>query len=492
MRYSLIRQQRPRMPFLPPKWVPQCPEIPDTVSIPDFMFNEEHGRAPYSTSRDAYVCGITGRKISALQQKDSYTYIAKALAKELGWKVNQGSEFDKVCGVFALNTIDVMTVNWAIHRLNGISSPASAAYSADELRHQLVNADAKALFTVLPLLDIALAGAKKAGIDRSKVFLLPMPGDDESKYPKDIKTFAQLLEVGKKLPELDPLKWEKGQGARQTAFLCYSSGTSGLPKGVMISHRNVIANTLQIKTYDSVNREKQGKDYYEAALGLLPQSHIYGLIVICHASTYLGDNVIVLPKFEINSYLNSIQKYHVNTLYIVPPIIINMVKQNDLCAKYDLSSVKSIFTGAAPLGPETAEAMAKQYPSWRIRQGYGLTETCTVVSSSRPDDIWFGSSGSLLPGYKARVITIEGNEITGYDQPGELLVSSPSVTLGYLKNEKATQETFVDLDDGRYMRTGDEVVFKKAPSGNEHIWIVDRIKELIKVKVCHPTSRTMH
>lgn len=472
------------MPFLPPKWVPECPEVPDTLSIPEFMFNEEHGRAPYSKSKDSYVCGITGRKISAQQQKEEYTYITRALAKELGWKVNDGTEYDKVCGVFALNTIDVMTLNWAIHRLNGISSPANAAYSADELRYQLVNAEAKALFTVLPLLDVALTGAKKAGLDRSKVYLLPMPGDDESKYPKDIKTFGQLLEAGKKLPEVEPLKWEKGQGARQTAFLCYSSGTSGLPKGVMISHRNVIANTLQIKAYDSKHRAQQGEDYHEAALGLLPQSHIYGLIVICHCSTYLGDSVIVLPKFEINSYLNSIQKYKINTLYIVPPIIINMVKQKDLCAKYDLSSVKAIFTGAAPLGAETAEDLSKQYPAWRIRQGYGLTETCTVVSSSAPNDIWFGSSGSLVPGFKAKVMTIEGNEITGYDQPGELLVSSPSITLGYLKNEKATKETFVDLEDGRYMRTGDEVVFKKAPSGNEHIFIVDRIKELIKVKVC--------
>lgn len=446
------------------------------------MFEEEHGRSPFSKSKDAYVCGITGRKVTPREQKENYTYLARALAKEFGWKVNEGTEYDKVCGIFALNTIDVMTVNWAIHRLNGISSPANAAYNADEVKYQLENASAQALFTVLPLLDTALAGAKKAGLDRSKVYLLPMPGDDESKYPQDIKTFKQLLEMGKTLPELEPVKWSKGQGARQTAFLCYSSGTSGLPKGVMISHHNVIANTLQIKTYDSKHRDTLGKDYREVALGLLPQSHIYGLIVICHCSTYLGDTVIVLPKFDIKQYLNSIQKYKINTLYIVPPIIIQMVKQKDLCSKYDLRSVRAIFTGAAPLGPETAEELSQQYPEWRVRQGYGLTETCTVVCSTNPNDIWFGSSGCLLPGYKARVITVEGNEITGYDQPGELLVQSPSVTLGYLKNDKATRETFVDLDDGRYMRTGDEVVFRKAPSGNEHVWIVDRIKELIKVK----------
>lgn len=110
----------------------------------------------------------------------------------------------------------------------------------------------------------------------------------------------------------------------------------------------------------------------------------------------------------------------------------------------------------------------------------GLTETCTVVCSTSPDDIWFGSSGSILPGIECKIVTVEGNEITGYDQPGELLVKSPAVVLGYLNNDKANKETFQD----GYMRTGDEAVIRKAPSGNEHIFIVDRIKELIKVKVC--------
>ena len=118
----------------------------------------------------------------------------------------------------------------------------------------------------------------------------------------------------------------------------------------------------------------------------------------------------------------------------------------------------------------------------------GLTETCTVVCSSPEQDIWFGSSGSLLPGYKAKIVSLEGVEITGYDQPGELVVQSPSVVLGYLNNPKANKETFLDDTDGkgRWMRTGDEAVIRKAPSGNEHVFIVDRIKELIKVKV-HPT-----
>lgn len=161
-----------------------------------------------------------------------------------------------------------------------------------------------------------------------------------------------------------------------------------------------------------------------------------------------------------------------------------MVNNAAACAKFDLSSVTSIFTGAAPLGVETSQAIQKLYPSWHIRQGYGLTETATAISSSPPHDVWLGSCGSLLPHVKAKIVSIDGVELTGYDQPGELVVQAPSVVIGYLNNDKANTETFiVDPDGGdKWMRTGDEAVVRKAPSGHEHFFIVDRIKELIKVK----------
>lgn len=156
-----------------------------------------------------------------------------------------------------------------------------------------------------------------------------------------------------------------------------------------------------------------------------------------------------------------------------------MTKNRQLLANYDLSNVKAIITGAAPLGHETAEELNKMYPTWVVRQAYGLTETSTVVCATKPDDVYLGSSGSLLPGFEVKLVTLEGHEITGYDQPGELLVKSPSVVLGYLNNDQANRETFQD----GYMRTGDEAVIRKSAKGNEHIFIVDRIKELIKVKV---------
>ncbi|KAI4243265.1 MAG: hypothetical protein LQ352_007067 [Teloschistes flavicans] len=449
---------------------------PDSIPICDFMLDEQYGRRPLEDSRPPLTCGLTGFGYTALEVKDRVDKLARALSKELGWQPNKGTEWDKVAGVFSVNTI---------HRLSGISSPANAAYSLTELEHQLRSSGSTALFTCQPLLPIALEAASKCNIPKSRVFLLSVPKEiaGNQDAPPELKTVDQLIQDGASLPEVDPLRWKKGQGARQTAFLCYSSGTSGLPKGVMISHRNVIANTLQICTFEepyrqSLKRPGEERSASEITLGLLPQSHIYSLVVICHASIYRGDQVINLSKFELSSFLNAIQRFKINSLYLVPPIIVTMVKNSSTSEKYDLRSVQTIFTGAAPLGKETAESLQRQHPKWKIRQGYGLTETCTVVCSSAPNDIWFGSSGSLLPMVEARIMSADGTEITAYDQPGELVVRSPSIVLGYLNNDEANRETF----DNGWMRTGDVALFRMHASGAEHCFIVDRMKELIKVK----------
>jgi acyl-CoA synthetase (AMP-forming)/AMP-acid ligase II len=124
-----------------------------------------------------------------------------------------------------------MTLTWAIHRLNGVSSPANAAYSADELRHQLTNSGATCLFTVAPLLSTALEAAAIAGIPKERIYICDLPDEatGDATASSEFKTLTQLIKEGSSLPELEPIRWPKGQGARQTAFLCYSSGTSGLP-----------------------------------------------------------------------------------------------------------------------------------------------------------------------------------------------------------------------------------------------------------------------
>lgn len=254
-------------------------------------------------------------------------------------------------------------------------------------------------------------------------------------------------------------------------------------KAVMISHYNVIANVIQSVQFEQESREQIMPGYRDVGLGLLPQSHIYALVIIAHASTYRGDQVIVLPRFEMQGFLNTIVKYKINTLYLVPPIILQMAKNDEILQKFDLSSVSGIYSGAAPLANEILQALTSRYPTWKIRQAYGLTECSPVVTSTSPLDVWPGSSGFLVPGTAIKLIDDSGNIIKGYNEAGEVLVRSPAVVLGYLRNEAATRDTFVDLPEGRFLKTGDKGEFRISPtSGHEHLWIVDRIKDLIKVK----------
>ncbi|KAH6869190.1 hypothetical protein B0T10DRAFT_418880 [Thelonectria olida] len=467
------------MVFIPPDWVSQLPcDPPDSISIPEFVNNEKYGRCPIARSRNPFTCSVTGKSFTASQMIEREEYLARAIAQNLGYDAHEGTEWDRVVALFSLNTIDYIPLTHAVHRLSSIVTPASAAYSVSELEHQLRSSGANAIFTCIPLLDVALAAAKSVGIRHDRIFILSVPGSNK-RVP--FKTIDDLVEEGRSLPELQPLNWAPGQGARQVAFLSYSSGTSGLPKAVKISHLNVISNIIQISQYNSVGRHASGVSTL-VSLGLLPFSHIFGLVVVAHCGLFSGDEVIILPSFELQSFLSAIEKFRIEVMPVVPPILIQLLNKLDDCAKYDLSSIRIVYTGAAPLASETAEDVLKAFPKWRICQAYGLTETATGVIATSELDISFGSSGSLLPGVRAKIVDAAGKEVTEYETPGELLVQSPSVALGYLNNEQATAETFVFHSDGRWMKTGDEVLVRKSPEGNEHFVIIDRIKELIKVK----------
>ncbi|KAK7429475.1 hypothetical protein QQZ08_004067 [Neonectria magnoliae] len=485
------------MVFLPPPWVPDLPmDPPDSISVAEFMSSEQYGRLLFSRSRNPYTCGLTGQTRSAEEIISREDYLARGIGQTLKFHPQRGLEWDKVVAVFSFNTvrnlmtaarantadlakkIDYMPLTHSVHRLDGVAALASFALSASELEHQLRSSRAKAIFTCIPLLDTALKAATAVGIPHEHVFILPTVDTDDK---VSFHTIEKLIEDGKKLPELPPLKWSPGQGTRQTAYLCYSSGTSGLPKPVMISHYNIIAGVLQTSTFDSVSRKADGIET-QVMLGLLPFSHVFGLMVITHLGTYRGDEIIVLPRFDFLSFLGAIGRFKIEQISVVPPIVIQMLEKKDVCRKHDLSSVRLVYTGAAPLGQETVDDLLKLYPKWRLAQGYGMTETSTVFISTHELDTLVGSTGSLVSGTKAKIIAVDGSEITEHETPGELLIQSPSVTLGYLDNPKSTAETFFTDNEGRWIRTGDEVLVRMSPAGNEHFVVVDRIKELIKVK----------
>ncbi|KAK8877251.1 acetyl-CoA synthetase-like protein [Apiospora arundinis] len=476
------------MIFHPPSWVPKLPfDPPSNISIGEFWSEERYGRQSIASSRNPFVCGVTGKTYATKEMRERYELLARSLGKRMGWRVNEDTPWDKAVCVFSLNSIDYIMSTFAIHRLNGIATPANAAYSPSELEFQLRSSGAKALITCVPLLDTALKAAKAVGITADRIFIIQTAGSSKEKL--SYKTLDELIEEGSSLPPLESPAWTTDQGARQVAFICFSSGTSGLPKGVMVSHRNVIANMMQLRWFESVGRRQKGVET-QVALGVLPLSHIYGLIVVALSSIYRGDQVVILPKFELRGLLECTQRFKINQLNLVPPVIIQLLRNQPLCRKYDLSSVRYVYTGAAPLGAETHEEVLQAFPGWQIGQGYGMTETATVVLSSGENDILVGAAGSLVTGCAAKIIDtdtgrpieVTGQEKEGEEKRGELLLQSPSISLGYLNNERATAEAFVWDEDGRWIRTGDVAVVRRSKAGHQHFAIVDRIKELIKVK----------
>ncbi|KAH7121503.1 AMP-binding enzyme [Dactylonectria macrodidyma] len=437
---------------------------PDSITIEEFINSDEYGRLPRADSRNAYTCGLTGQSLSAEDVHDRTSPLASALAQKLGLKPNKGVPLDKVIAIHSVNTIDYMLLVHAIHRLSGVATPASAACTVPDLQHQLQITKPKAIFTCAPLLEVAEKAAERCGIEKARIFILSIPGFDN---PAGYETIDQLM--------------GRGQSTWQPAFISMSSGTSGLPKACIITHYNIMSNIRATAIFEKTTRSVL-KFQTQVTLGLLPLSHIFGLVTIAYCAAYQGDELVVLNKFDIKVLLSAIQRFKIERLFAVPPIVIQLLRHHELAKAHDLSSVRNLHTGAAPLGPETVQQVLKHWPHWHIGQGYGMTETATLISTTSEHDILVGSSGSLIPGIRAKLVSFDGKEINEYGTPGELLIQSPSVISGYLDNKQANEETFFTDKDGRWIRTGDEVLIRKSAAGHEHLFIVDRIKELIKTK----------
>lgn len=284
--------------------------------------------------------------------------------------------------------------------------------------------------------------------------------------------------------ERDQAERFDGAESNETTLLCYSSGTTGLPKGVETTHHNL---TSELQALNSGSRQLvSGQD---AVLGVLPFSHVYGFGMVFLQPLVRGVPVVVLPRFQEIPALEAIQKvssqadwsdqqYKVTHALIVPPILIILVNSVNV-RRYDLSSLRTVVSGAAPLGAELAEEFAKLIPGVIMMQAYGNTETSPVVScahaeefAGRPGSV--GTVGKLLPTYQARLVGDDGNDV-GNGERGELWVRGPTVMKGYLGNPEATKKA---IAPGGWYRTGDVCV----RDSDGWYTIVDRVKELIKYK----------
>ncbi|MDX6582954.1 MAG: hypothetical protein QOI10_2138 [Solirubrobacterales bacterium] len=415
-------------------------EIPD-LDVTSFVLEAagEHADKP------ALIDGPTGRVLTYGALSEGVKALAAGLA-------DRGFGTGDALGVYMPNCPEYAIAFHGAAATGGCCMTVNPLYTANELAHQLADSGARMLLTAPAFLETALEAAARSGIS-DEVYVL---GGAEGARP-----FEELLGDPDAAPavEIDP-------GA-DIAVLPYSSGTTGLPKGVMLTHRNLVANLCQLKASFAIADD-------DILIACLPFFHIYGMVVIMNQGLRAGATLVTMPRFDLDQFLGLIAEHSVTRAYVVPPIALALAK-HPAVDEHDLSSVRTIMSGAAPLGAELADRVAERIDC-RVVQGYGLTETSPVTHVIRPDgENKPGSIGPPVPDTECRLIDPESGTDVGEGERGELWIRGPQVMKGYLNNAEATAAT---IDDDGWLHTGDVAVV----DGDGFFAIVDRLKELIKYK----------
>jgi acyl-CoA synthetase (AMP-forming)/AMP-acid ligase II len=414
-------------------------EIPD-LDLTGFVLEHAGERA----DKPALVDGPSGRTITYGELAQRIKALAAGLAA-------RGFGKGDVLAIYSPNVPEYAIVLHGVASAGGRCTTMNPLYTASEVAHQLEDSGARFLVTVGPMLETAREAAEKAGIE--EVFVI---GEGEGATP-----FTELFGDPGEAPavDIDP--------AADLCVLPYSSGTTGLPKGVMLSHRNLVANMSQNQVAFEITEN-------DTLIGVLPFFHIYGMVVIMNQGLRAGATIVTMPRFDLEQFLGLVQEHGVTRAYVVPPIALALAKHPAI-DNFDLSSIRTIMSGAAPLGGELAEAVAKRLDCTVI-QGYGLTETSPVTHCIRPHgDNRPGSIGQALPNTECRLVDPETGRDAEPGERGELWIRGPQVMQGYLNNDEATRNT---VDEDGWLHTGDVGVVDE----DGFFQIVDRLKELIKYK----------
>ncbi|KAJ1033392.1 hypothetical protein NDA13_001383 [Ustilago tritici] len=410
---------------------------------------------------------LDGLKITRKQLQDDARRLAYSLRHKLG--LQPGS---RIAIVSPNSTVYPLIVHAGLCA-GVVLVPLNAAYGPEELVHPIHEADVDYIFCHQSALSTAREGLEQAkkGLKskngQNRLWILD-DGDSLKKGDKGEQDARTLL--GEERLETHKVVDDR----TEDAFIVFSSGTSGKPKGVQLVHGNIIAVTTAIVTTfsDAIGPN----DRYVA---VLPMFHIFGLVKSIMKGVYTGAESVVLPRFDLDVFCSAVEKFKCNVSYVVPPILVLLAK-DPRAKKYNLKSLKWVMSGAAPLGAELSLEVEATHPGLKVTQGWGLSETSPTATFARPDEYHahMGSCGRLLAGVEGRLVDEDGNDV-GFEQgengkPGEFWVRGPTIMKGYLNNKEATDDCITP--DG-WFKTGDVAIMK-----DNFFWIVDRKKELIKYK----------
>ncbi|ETI28800.1 hypothetical protein G647_01252 [Cladophialophora carrionii CBS 160.54] len=418
------------------------------VDVWDFLF-ERPGRE-FPEDHVVFVDVAAQKQQSVRDVRDAATRFGRGMRHQWHW--HEGD----VLAIFSPNSTDIAAVTFGTLWAGGIVCPFNNLYTVGELVSQLKSSQAKALVTHVACLEVAREAALLVGLSLDRVILVG------SRDPKE--QFKHFSDVQTSMADVQRVHIDPKEGL---AYLVYSSGTTGLPKGVMLTHENIVANMLQAAVMDA----QQTHWTKDSTIGFLPMYHIYGIAVLLLQPVFRGVRVYMMQRFELEPFCRLIQHHRITFAYVVPPVVLALAK-HPLVGKYNLSSLRMMHSSAAPLTDDLVQMVYKRLKV-PIKQGYGLSEASPGVAS-QPWSEWnktVGSAGTLLPSMSLKCVA-DGIEVP-FGESGEIWIKGPNVFKGYYKNPQATAESI--SPDGWY-RTGDVGHVDK----DHNLHITDRVKELIK------------
>ncbi|KAJ2158010.1 hypothetical protein GGF46_004089 [Coemansia sp. RSA 552] len=432
-------------------------EIP-TTDIPSFFFQSVRRHAAFTDADNPRPLLIDGTEgISASLTIDSLEQLCQQLASGLYHEM--GVRRGDVVAIAMPSSIHYPAVALAALMVGAKCTLANPAYTARELRHQLEDSGAAHVITTsaqCPTVCEAVASGS------GPVRKLLVVDEDAPSCSLPTRTLHSIL-GSREFPRarIDNDKDMCGT----VAFIPYSSGTTGPPKGVMLSHRNIVACVLQSATLTAP------QSFPSTNIGVLPMFHVFGLLYLCFLMPYNGTTTVVMPQFSMPRFLKLVADYRATETMLVPPIINGLVKMPSF--EHDLSSLRRIVVGAAALSAETIVALERRLPGLCITQGYGMTEASPTITLNPPGMRNATSVGTLAPGIQAKVVDTESGQPLAPGETGELCFRGPNIMMGYLNNAAATRD-IIDADG--FLHTGD------IGRIDEHNYVIltDRKKELIK------------
>jgi 4-coumarate--CoA ligase len=415
--------------------------LPD-VEIPDLpLTSYVLAGAAGQDDKPALIDGPSGRVLT-------YAGLDSAVRALAGGLVASGFAKGDVLAVMAPNVPEYAVVFHGAAMAGGVITTINPTYTETELHEQLRDSGARILVTISPLLAMATRGC--AGTRVAEIYVL---GEADG-----AKSLADLS--GPPLAEHVPV------GPDDIVALPYSSGTTGLCKGVMLTQRNMVANIAQMLATAQIRAE-------ENLVAVLPFFHIYGMQVLMNTSLRAGATVVTLPRFDLEQFLRVHQDYRITRSFVAPPIVLALAR-HPLVDEFDLSELRQVLCAAAPLKTDLADECGQRL-GCEVVQGYGMTELSPASHITPPG--WFrpGSVGVTVPNTQTRIVDPARGTDVGTGEEGEIWVRGPQVMKGYLNNPQATAAM---IDPDGWLRTGD----LGHIDADGHLYVVDRLKELIKYK----------